>query len=394
MLPVLKEGKISTDKCSYRPIALTSCLGKVMEHLAVRRMHLYLEKNNLLDSSQSGYRMARSAIDLLVRLESDIRKTFLRDEYLIAVFLDIQKAFDSVWHYGLLEKVRDIGIEGRLGNYIRNFLKDRHICVALNGIFSQEYKVDGGVPQGSVISPLLFSIMVTDLFKHVERGIKYSIYADNTALWYRCNCLEEGERVVQNALCGLEEWSRNWGLSFAPSKTKMLIFTNKRKRYTPELYLENCKIDLTAEKRFLGMILDSRLTWRAHVISLVERCQSALNIMKYVAYGKLGADRKVLLQMYHSLIRSKIDYGSFLYETAARSNLEKVDRIQYQALRLALGALKCTPVHVLEAEANTMPLIYRRQMLGIKYIAKCLTIENHIIAREYKDFYHFHFYDM
>ena len=393
IIPILKEGKAANIVESYRPISLTSCFGKIMEKMVVQRMHKYLEKNNLLDTAQSGFRPTRSAIDSVTRLEADIRESILRDEYLIAIFFDISKAFDSVWHYGLLKKIKELGMGGHLGNYVKKFLKNRKIVVRINGDISSSYDVDGGVPQGSIISPLLFAIVMNDLFKTVKDTVKYSIYADDAAMWYRCSSLEEGEETIQTALQEIEEWSKNTGLSFSPSKTKAVIFTRKKKNYIPEFNMDGLKIEIVKEKKFLGMILDSSLSWSAHIKSLVERCDSALNIMKYVSFGKMGADRKTLIAIYKALLRSKLDYGCFLYETAASTNLLKLDRVQYKALRLAIGAIKCTPVPMLEPEANIMPLNIRRKLLGLKYICKSLAVENHIVAKEFKDYYEFDFFN-
>jgi len=393
LIPILKDGKQATNPKSYRPIALTSCLGKVMEKMVTRRLHLYLEKMKLLDSMQSGFRAYHSATDALARLENYVRTSFLLCHSVVAVFLDIDKAFDTVWHYGLMQKLYKMGLTGNLPKYINNFLTKRSLMVKIGTTTSVKYQTQAGVPQGSVISPLLFSIMIDDIFHECPRTIEYSLYADDGALWITCQHINDGISKMQDALNKIELWSYKWGLNLSVSKTRAVIFTKKNiKQPIPNLKLKNSPIKYVKNIKFLGMHFDRSLTWTIHIQKLLERCQSGLRLMSHISGHSWGADAKTLAKLYIALIRSKLDYGSFLYHTAAPYNLTKIDRVQYAALRIVLGAMKCTPVSLLESEATIIPLKYRRQILGLRYFTKAAAVEGHSVGNMLKDFYLCPFY--
>ena len=162
LIPLLKPGKPSTNPLSYRPISLTSTLCKIMERMVNSRLLWYLETHNLLSNRQSGFRKGRSTKDHILNLESSINK-----ESTLAVFLDIEKAYDMLWRKGIIIKLYNMGIYGRITKWIDNFLTDRKIQVKVNNCLSEERTLDNGVPQGSVISPLLLNIAVDDLSHHV-----------------------------------------------------------------------------------------------------------------------------------------------------------------------------------------------------------------------------------
>ena len=394
LIPLLKPGKPHTDKTSYRPIALTNCLGKVMEKMVTQRLIHYIESEGKVDKYQSGFRPMHTTYDALTRIESDIRLAYLRDEYCIGVFLDLEKAFDLVWQQGLVQKVRDIGIQGKLYNYIRAFLKERKITAKIKNTSSDIYQMNTGVPQGSIISPTLFNIMIDDIFAEIPCGIKYAIYADDGAMWLPCHKLEEGLGKMQKAIDCIIKWSKKWGLIVSTDKTKCIIFTKKRTKPNMDLKMQEEKIKYVKSVKYLGMWLDKGLTWGKHIDTLKEKCQERIRILKYISHNRWGSSQEKLRLLYKSLILSKIDYGSYLYATAAETHLIKLDRIQYEASRIILGALKPTPTVFLEAEAELMPLKIRRRYLGIKYISKVSSIEEHPTGQEYEEYFPYSFYKL
>ena len=157
IVPILKPGKNSSSTTSYRPIALTNCLCKIMEKMINWRLQAFLEEISFLDKSQSGFRSGRCTTDSLVKLETQIKDSLIDKEYCVAVFLDISKAFDTVWHHGLLAKLAATGIKGRLASFLQQFLSQRKIQVKIGQSISNSFPMAAGVPQGSVISPTLFN---------------------------------------------------------------------------------------------------------------------------------------------------------------------------------------------------------------------------------------------
>lgn len=220
ILPIRKPGKDASNPANYRPIALTSHLGKLMERLVNGRLMHFIEERGLMASCQSGFRKGRSTIDSIICLEDEIRKAQLKKEFVVAVFIDVEKAYDMLWVEGLLIKMHMLGIGGNMFNWVMDFLDNRSIQVKIGGAISSRCFVENGTPQGSVISPLLFNIMINDVFSNVQSGIGKSLFADDGSLWKRGKNVKYTMKKVQEALTSVEDWGRKWGFRFSIEKTK------------------------------------------------------------------------------------------------------------------------------------------------------------------------------
>jgi len=393
VVPLLKQGKPSNSPTSYRPIALTCCLCKIIERIANRRLQFYLESVGFLTPFQSGFRSGHSTLDPLARLESAIRRSLIQADCCVGVFLDISRAFDTVWHHGLLRKLSDMGLTGNLPHFIQEFLHDRKITVRYNNKFSGTLSTTSGVPQGSVISPTLFNIMINDLFQSCPDDVQFSLYADDGAMWCTKQSPADAAHSLQASIQTLSEWSNNWGLQISPSKTKAMIFSRNYKASIPPLLLDGQPIELVQNHRFLGLIFDRKLTWSKHISSVRERCQGTLRLLSVISSRGWGADLPTLKTLYESLILSKLEYASFLLDTASPSQLLILDRIQYAGIRTILSALKPTPVCTLEEECGLMPLGLKRRIQMCKYAIRMLSIRNHPTRDAIMEYYPFNFYN-
>ena len=377
IIPILKPGKISTAAASYRPIALTNCICKIFEKMANWRLQEFLEEKSFFDKFQSGFRSGHCTLDAHVRLESSIRESFISGKFCVALFIDISKAFDSVWHNGLLEKVKSSEVRGNLGMFIYNFLQTRSIRVKISSTTSSSFPLHAGVPQGSVVSPTLFNIMINDLFSDLDTNISYSIYADDGAAWTVASNINEAVNRIQGVIEHVIQWSHKWGLDISDDKTKAVVFTKKRPSHIPPLTLNGVDIEYVNEFKFLGIIFDRHLTWTPHISHIQSRCKRDLRLLSILANKRWGADFLSLRRFYIALVRSKIDYGSFLYSTACKTNLRKIDSLQNSAARLALGAHRCSNTRLLNIEAHLIPLHYRRNQLQSLYYCRALSVKDH-----------------
>uniref|UniRef100_A0A3P9LEU6 Reverse transcriptase domain-containing protein n=1 Tax=Oryzias latipes TaxID=8090 RepID=A0A3P9LEU6_ORYLA len=378
VIPILKPGKDPSSPENYRPIALTSHVGKVMERMINERLQYYLESKNLLSPYQNGFRKGRGTMDPVICLEADIRKAQVNKEYLVAVFFDIEKAYDMVWKEGLLIKLGTLGLNGRIYNWIKGFLFDRYVQVRIGKSFSTRYVVDNGTPQGSVISPVLFSIMINDIFNSIGCEFGKALFADDGALWKRGRNIHYVERKIQDAITEVENWSYDWGFKFSVTKTKCMVFTRKRGTVL-NLRLYGEAIEQVHSFRYLGVILDTKLKWRENIDSIVGRCKKVINIMRCLKGTGWGASAQALKQIYITMIRSVTDYGIIVYNTACKTLLHKIEVIQNQALKICTGAMRSTPAVSLQVEMGELPLKLRIKQLMLNYWVKiqgCVGVEN------------------
>ena len=380
LIPILKPGKISTSPNSYRLIALTNCICKIMERMINKRLQQYLEQNSIIKPYQSGFRTAHSTLDPLVSLQSDISLALIDKQYCIAIFLDITKAFDNVWHRGILDILHDMNMSGNLPRFIQDFLSGRTYQVKIENHFSNSKTITNGVPQGSVLSPTLFSLVINNVFSRCPAHVRYSLYADDGAFWVKTNDLAQGLRTAQHILDNLNLWSHQSGLQFAADKTKAIIFSHKYKINPLPLSINGHPIEYVSQIKFLGVIFDKRMTWRPHIQHISDKCQPDLRLLRVVSHNKWGADFSSLKKLYTSIVLPKITYADFLRTSTAKTTNKILTRVQYAAARIMLGALRCTPACTLEAEAGLMPLSLISRRNSAIYSCRVLTIPSHPVG--------------
>ena len=363
IISIPKPGKDHFNPINYRPIALTSCICKTVERMVNERLVWYLEKNGLLAKEQCGYRANRSTVDHLVRLETFIRDAFIQDQHLVAVFFDLQKAYDTTWKHGILEDLYNMGLRGHLPTFIGNFLSDRVFQVSLGILLSDRFEQEEGVPQGAILSTTLFNVKVNDIVKQIDHGVECSLYVDDFVIMFKSPTTDAIQRKLQRTINKLERWTLRNGFTFSKNKTVAMHFCPDKKCQDPELTLGGTPIQFVKENKFLGLIWDTKLTFEPHVKYLKAKCTKALNILKVLSRTEYGSDKSTLLKLYRSLVRSKLDYGCIVYGSAGPDTLKKLDPVHNQGLRLSLGAFRSSPVESLYVEAHEPPLEVRREKL-------------------------------
>uniref|UniRef100_A0A8C6KLW6 Reverse transcriptase domain-containing protein n=1 Tax=Nothobranchius furzeri TaxID=105023 RepID=A0A8C6KLW6_NOTFU len=278
IVPIIRVGKESSSPDSYKPIALTSHIGKITERMVVDRLTDYLERNKNISQYQSGFRKGRGTMDAIVYLEAEIRKALINKESLVVVIFDVEKAYDMVWKEGLLIKLKKLGVGGRMYNWIEDFLSERSIQVKIGSALSRGCKVENGTPQGSVISPILFTIMIDDVFQNVGNEFGKALLADDGAIWKKGKNIQYVQKKVQEAIKMVENWSYEWAFKFSVEKTKSMVFT-KGKKVMENLTLYGKELEQVDKFKYLGVIFDKRLIWKDTITKIEERCKKVINEM-------------------------------------------------------------------------------------------------------------------
>ena len=219
--------------------------------------------------------------------------------------INLEKAFDLVWHKGLVHKMKNMGLKDNILSFVSDFLNDRSIKVRIGSPLSRSHKLENGTPQGSVISPFLFLIMINDI-EVPENNTRLSLYVDDSATWKTGSNLTSFVRDVQTYVDKIVKCFNNWGFKLSADKTVAIRFTKRRNTRLDEvkLYVNGKAIKMQTTVKFLGVIFDHHTSWRAHIDYVADRCNKRLNLLRVMAGTRWGASKSVLLIVYKALIRS------------------------------------------------------------------------------------------
>ena len=364
-LPFLKPGKNPSLPSSYRPISLTSSICKLFERMVNHRLMWFLERHNILSPEQSGFRRNRSTMDALTQLTSFIEKGFKEKKHTIAVFFDLEKAYDTVWRCGILSAIQELGLRGNLPTFIERFLSSREFCVRVGAAHSEYIKQEEGLPQGSV-----FAIAINDITKQLGSEVRCTLYVDDFTIFTSSTNVRHSTRVIQLAINNVERWTKSKGMRFSSEKTVAVKFEKRRKEEEPHLTLHGSTIQVKEDTAYLGLIVDKRLNWRSHVDHVRAKCLSAINLIKHLSHLSWGADRRTLKQLHSALVLSKINYGAQVYGTFNSKVFKRLEPLQNACLRAITGAFRSTPAVSLCAETGILPLEFSRDLLNLGNLFK------------------------
>ena len=311
--PVHKK-KDKQTVSNYRPISLLPIFAKIFERIIFKNLYNYFTLNKLITKNQSGFTPGDSGTNQLLSLVHDVHKGFDDNRCLEvrSVYLDMSKAFDKVWHEGLLHKLQQNGINGKLLSLLRNYLSNRKQRVVLNGEASDWAPIQSGVPQGSVLGPLLFLIFINDLEAGIISQIKF--FADDTSLYSVVKDPETSARELNHDLEVISSWAKQWKMSFNPDPTKPaeeILFSQKRKPVShPPLFFNGIEVKRVTEHKHLGLILDPKLNFAAHFKEKSAKAKKGIGLIKYL---RSYLPTNSLDQIYKMHVRSHLDYCDFIY---------------------------------------------------------------------------------
>lgn len=377
IVPILKPNKSPDDPAAYRPIALSLVIAKIAEHLVKNRLEWHIERNNLLSISQYGFRKSKSTIDSLSIFTTDINLAFSNNLSVVAAFLDVSAAYDNVIIAVLKNKLMKLQVPSILVNFIINILSVRFIFVVTNQGSRLSRTVYKGLPQGSVLSPLLYNIYTHDLEAFLNGIVSVLQYADDLLIYSINMSIPTACNSLTESLTSLKAWLDNNGLDLSANKSSVVVFSRKRDFPPPKVSYCNHTLNVGEEAKFLGLILDKKMTGKSHLSYIVDRCEKQLNIMRCLSGVWWGAHPFNQKLLYNAIIRSILDYGTFLLEGGNKKWLKKLDNIQSKALRIISGAMRSSPLNALQVECGEPPLFLRRQLLADRFLFKIMQFSNH-----------------
>lgn len=319
---------------SYRPISLLPLLGKMLERLLLPRLLRYCSDAAIIPQHQFGFRMQHSTIHQLHRLVDHIAKGFEERKYTTGVFLDVAAAFDRVWHDGLLVKVKPI-LPDSYFRLLRSFLCGRLFKVRQGNAYSELCEINAGVPQGAILSPLLYTIYTSDI--PTRDDTLTATFADDTAILGQSRNREDASKRVQEQLNELSVWLRRWRVKMNANKSTQITFA-LRPGNCPPLVLNGVAVPQEQKVKYLGIWMDRRLTFKHHLTSKRNQLNARFRQLYPIlcAQSKLRIEQKLLL--YKSLLKPIWCYGLQIFGAAAATNLNRIQAFQAKILRIICGA--------------------------------------------------------
>lgn len=332
MLP--KPGKNHNEVESYRPIALLPIMSKLFEKLLLKRLKLIIEKYQLIPTHQFGFRSKHSTIDQVHRITDVIEKSLEDKKVCSAIFLDIAQAFDRVWHTGLLHKLKST-LPCAYYKLLKSYLSERKFRIKHEGAYSELKEIQAGVPQGSVLGPVLYLLYINDVPKTTNCTI--ATFADDTAVMATGNSIEESTRKLQQAADNIATWTYKWRIKLNETKSTYINFTNKKINQLP-IFLNGVRIQPANTAKYLGMTLDAKLRWKPHIKKKQEELQIKFRKMYWLLGRRSELSMYNKLLLYKQVLRPVWAYGAQLWGCAKKCNIDVIQRYQNKVLRYIANA--------------------------------------------------------
>ena len=364
----LYKAKEKSEICNYRPISLLPVLSKILEKIVNSRMVNYLNRYGINYEGQYGFRKNRNTTDAILDLTGNILEGFDKGMISIALFLDMTKAFDSIKHETLLKKMECYGIRGCVLQWFRNYLSNRNLKVIFQNVLSNEFPVKCGVPQGSVLGPLLYSLLVNDM----PRSLKFSncvLYADDTTLLISGNNIDFLYKKINDDLSRLEQWFNQNSLLLNVDKSCYMLFKPKNKiiKKIGTIKIRNYHIKKVTHTKFLGIHIDENLDWNIHIKNMLIKIASGLYSLNMTKHLLPFASKKLL---YFANIQSRLTYAISVWGPMVRKkDLKKLQVQQNKAVRALFKLNKRTKLENYYKQANILNIesLIEQALLSIPF---------------------------
>lgn len=338
---------------SFRPISLLPFFAKILEKLILKRILPSIAANSIIPNSQFGFRSAHSTIQQVHRVVDAISYSLEKKLYCTSVFLDVSQAFDRVWHDGLLFKLKKF-LHPTYFLVIKSYLSDRNFQVRVGNSFSSIAPISAGVPQGGILSPILYNIYASD--QPTTPNTMVADYADDKAILSIHSDPVVAIQNLQSHLSLMEEWYTKWRVKINQSKSIHTTFT-LRLAPCDDVLIYGTLIPSAPSTKYLGLTLDKRMTWAHHIKEKIVKLNLRLRLLKSLIFNNKYTHINTKLLIYKSLLKPIWTYGLQLWGNAKKSNLNKIQTFQNKALRKLLNAPPYVSNHSIRSDLK-IPLVH------------------------------------
>ena len=331
VIPVFKKGS-HLDVNNYRPISLLSIFDRILEKLVFNRLLDFVNKNSILFNKQFGFRPKHSTLQAILSITDKIQCAVEEGAYSCGIFLDLSKAFDTVNHEILLNKLNHYGVRGVAHSWFSSYLNNRRQFVSLGNVKSDESSITCGVPQGSVLGLILFLLYIND-FQNSSDILDFHLFADDSNLFYKNKNLQVLEAIINNELHRVNSWLCANKLLLNIEKTKFVIFHPVQKKilYDVRLKIDNKCIDRATEIKYLGIMLDSHLNWKSHVSFVSGKIKRSIGM---ICKARHYVHLEILINLYYCLIYPYLIYGIVAWGHTYQSTINPLFILQKKTIRL------------------------------------------------------------
>ena len=355
VVPIYKKGS-KTEPSNYRPVSLTCICSKILEHIVYSAISKHLEHHQTLCDEQHGFRKRRSCETQLISTVNDFAECLNQRGQCDILLLDFRKAFDKVSHSLLYHKLAHYGVQGSLLFWLKSFLSHRSQYVILDNHKSDTTQVLSGVPQGTVLAPLLFLIYINDLPFSIHNKIK--LYADDVLLYSRITSIADCLSLQQD-LDLLAQWANRWKMTFNILKCEFLRVTNQRNPILHTYYIENSPIKEVPSTKYLGVTIDNKLTFNDHIQTITNK---ANQINAFIYRNLRHCPSTVKCNCYRSMVRPVLEYASSVWDPHTLNNINRIEAVQRRAARFCLNEFSSySSVTNMLSTLNLPPLQQRRE---------------------------------
>ena len=373
IVPIFKKGEKHVPS-NYRPVSLTSIACKLLEHSIHSTVMDHFDKYSILCDEQHGFRARRSCESQLLITIDQLAKNFEEGHQTDIILLDFAKAFDKVPHTRLLHKMEYYGIRGSTLHWIKDFLSSRTQSVVLEGHTSGSLDVTSGVPQGTVMGPLLFLAYINDMPESTKSSVR--LFADDSLL-FRKICNKRDAAQLQSDLSGLEEWERKWQMCFHPEKCTVIRISGRKKTIDTSYTLHGHTLEVVQSGKYLGVTVNNRLSWDEHVQNTSGKGFITLGFLR----RNLGRSTpKVKATAYTALVRPILEYASTVWNPHHMTSIRSLEGVQRRAARFVFNCYSDNSpgcVTSLLDQLRWEPLELRRTKSSL---LMCYKATNHLIA--------------